>query len=377
MTFRTMGRRVVLAGLGATVMGADWSTITPEEAGFAPDMEKRLDKLIADKHASNIHGVVVVRNGQLVLERYFTGSDYSRGRPLGQVEFGPDTLHDLRSVSKSIVGLLYGIALAQGRVPPIEARLADLFPRYADLWKDNQRARWTVHHVLTMTLGTEWEELAIPYTDPANSEIAMDRAADRYRFILDRPLVFHPGSRWVYNGGCTALLGKLIADGTGRSLHDFARDALFEPLGIAGSEWLKDGTGREFAASGLRLTPRDLARIGQMMLEKGEGLSGESVVSDDWLQRATAEIAVCDETRRYGYHWYSGYFGFQVPQSPLWHRSRLERFWGAYGNGGQRLWLLSGIDLVVAVTAGNYDTPDQWVPPMRVLREVVLGSLSS
>ncbi|UYN96328.1 MAG: serine hydrolase [Enhydrobacter sp.] len=353
----------------------DWTRITPEEAGFAPDMEKRLDRLIADRRATNLHGVVVVRNGQLVLERYFTGNDNSRGRPLGQVRFGPDTLHDLRSVSKSIVGLLYGAALARGKVPPPETKLAELFPQYGELWQDSQRARWTVHHVLTMTLGTEWDELSIPYTDPNNSEIAMDRAADRFRYVLDRPLVFHPGSRWVYNGGCTAILGKLIADGTKQSLHAFAQEALFGPLGIERSEWLKDGTGREFAASGLRLTPRDLARIGQMMLEKGEGVGGAAVVPNDWIRRATAEIAVCDETRRYGYQWYSGYFGFQVPQSPPWHRARLERFWGAYGNGGQRLWLLPGIDLVIAITAGNYDTPDQGMPPLRVLREVVLGSV--
>lgn len=370
-----IGRRALLVGMGATVMAADWSRISPQEAGFAPDMEKRLDKLIADKRAANIHGVVVARNGQLVLERYFTGNDSSRGRSLGQVRFGPDTLHDMRSVSKSIVGLLYGIALAKGKVPPTETKLSELFPQYGELWQDSQRARWTVHHVLTMTLGTEWEELAIPYTDPSNSEIAMDRAADRFRYVLDRKLVFHPGARWVYNGGCTAILGKLLADGTGKSLHDFAREALFEPLGIAQSDWLKDGTGREFAASGLRLTPRDLARIGQMMLEKGEGVGGAAVVPGEWIQRSTNELAVVDETRRYGFHWYSGFFQFQVPKSPLWNRNRIERFWGAYGNGGQRLWLLPGIDLVVAVTAGNYDTPDQWMPPARVLREVVLGSV--
>lgn len=361
--------------MGTGAVAQELSRISPEEAGFAPDMEKRLDKLIAAKRTWNLHGVVVIRNGQLVLERYFKGRDNARGRPLGEVAFGPDTLHDMRSVSKSIVGLLYGIALGRGKVPPTDTKLSDLFPQYAELWKDAQRARWTVHHVLSMTLGTEWLELVLPYTDLRNSEIAMDAAADRYRYVLDRPLVFHPGSRWVYNGGCTALLGKLIADGTGQGLHDFAREALFKPLGIEKSEWLKDGKGVEFAASGLRLRPRDLARIGQMMLEKGEGLDGQSLVSNDWIKRATSEIAVCDETRRYGYQWYSGYFGFEVADSPLWHRNRLEYFWGAYGNGGQRLWLLPGIDLVVAVTAGNYDGKEQWVPPTRVLREVVLGSV--
>lgn len=70
-----------------------------------------------------------------------------------------------------------------------------------------------------------------------------------------------------------------------------------------------------------------------------------------------------------------GDFAFSVPSSPRWNRNGLERFQGAYGNGGQRLWVFPGMDLVVAVTAGNYDTPDQWVPPLRVLREAVLASV--
>lgn len=353
---------------------AGWQVVSPDEAGFAPDLGERLDKLVASRRASNIHGVVVLREGRLVTERYYKGADSSRGRSLGEVLFRPDTLHDMRSVSKSIVGLLYGIALERGKVPPPEAPLLASFPQYADLARDAVRARWTIHNALTMTLGTQWEELALPYTDPANSEIAMDTASDRYRYVLDRPLVFPPGNRWVYCGGATALLGKLIADGTGRNLHDFARETLFEPMGMGPTEWLKDAKGIEFAASGLRLLPRDLARLGQLMIEGGEA-RGRSLVPPAWVKRATSELAVCDETRRYGYQWYSGYFAFAVPASPIWNRNRLERFWGCYGNGGQRLWVLPGIDLVVAITAGNYDTPDQGVPSARILREGVLASI--
>ena len=95
----------------------DWRSVSPTEAGFADDMEERLDKAIAEKRIWNLHSVIVVRNGRLVLERYFDSEDDARGKPLGLVSFKPDTLHDLRSASKSIVGLLYGIALAAGKVP--------------------------------------------------------------------------------------------------------------------------------------------------------------------------------------------------------------------------------------------------------------------
>ncbi len=126
----------------------------------------------------------------------------------------------MRSVTKSIVGLLYGIALATGLAPPPEAKLVEQFLEYPDLSTDLARQRLTVGHVLTMTLGTEWDEMTIPYTDQRNSEIAMDRAADRYRYILERPVVEPPGLHWMYNGGATALLARLTAKGTGRPLED-------------------------------------------------------------------------------------------------------------------------------------------------------------
>jgi CubicO group peptidase (beta-lactamase class C family) len=358
-----------------TAVGADWSSISPSEAGFTSDLGVLLDKAIADKRVWNIHGVVIVRNGRLVLERYFEGDDNARGSPLGKVAFRADTLHDLRSASKSIVGLLYGIALADGNVPPPEAPLLASFSESADLTADPARNRWTIHHVLTMTMGTDWDELGVPYSDPTNSEIAMDMAPDRYRFVLGGPVVMEPGKRWIYNGGATALLARIIARGVGKPLHAFAREKLFDPLGIGPTEWITDGRGEAIAASGLRMTPRDLARIG-LMTVKGGMWGDRSVVPGQWIERSTSPMVDVDEIRQYGYHWYLGKFAFTVATGPRWDRSRLERFWSAVGNGGQRLFVFPGLDLVVAITAGNYDTPDQSVSPTRMIREVVLPALS-
>ena len=188
----------------------DWVGVGPQDAGLAPDLDRRLE---AARHAGqvpNVHGVVVVRGGKLVLERYWPGHDESWGWPLGRVEFTADTLHDLRSVTKSIVGLLYGVALEEGLVPRPEEDLFASFPELPDLAADRSRNGLMIEHVLTMTMGLEWDE-GRPYTDPANSEIAMEAAPDRYRYILDRPIVAEPGERWIYNGGGTALLGRLIA----------------------------------------------------------------------------------------------------------------------------------------------------------------------
>ena len=203
----------------------------------------------------------------------------------------------------------------------------------------------------------------------------MDMAPNRYRFVLGRPVVMEPGKRWVYSGGATALLARIIENGTGKPLHEFARVTLFVPLAIGPTEWFTDRSGEAIAASGLRMTPRDLARIGLMML-KGGMWCDRQVVPAQWIERSTRPMVEIDETRQYGYQWYLGKFDFTVSTRPRWNRSRLERYWCAIGNGVQRLFVFRGLDLVVAITAGNYDSPDQGVPSTRVIREVVLPALS-
>jgi len=188
--------------------------------------------LLSDGKVSGLHTLLVARGGRLVLERYWDGEDWNRGTPLGRVAYGPTVPHDLRSVTKSIVGMLYGIALADGKVPPPEAKLYAQFPEYVDLADAPGHDRLTIAHVLSMTLGLQWDELTFPYSDPRNSEIMMDAAPDRYRFILARPIVGEPGVKWTYCGGATALLGRLIAKGTGHSLQAYARKVIFEPLGL-------------------------------------------------------------------------------------------------------------------------------------------------
>jgi CubicO group peptidase (beta-lactamase class C family) len=373
-------RRQILAGAAGALMGQltgaspaaafDWRPISLREAGFADDLEARLDQAIADKRIWNLHSVIVVRNGGLVFERYFEGEDTARGgRPVGVVSFKPDALHDLRSVSKSIVGLLYGIALAAGKVPAPEAPLMPSFPEYADLAADPERSRWMLHHVLTMSMGTDWNE-SMPYTDPANSETAMDLAPDRYRYILSRPIVTEPGKRWVYNSGATALLGRLIARAMGKSLHEYAREVLFDPLGIGPTDWYADKDGELIAASGIRMTPRDLARIGELTL-RGGIWNGRSVVPAEWIARSTSPLMQIEEERRYGYQWYNLDFTFGTPTIPL----SSQRLWNAAGNGGQRLTVFPGLDLVVVTTAGNYNIKDNNLPPLRVITDAVMPSL--
>jgi CubicO group peptidase (beta-lactamase class C family) len=276
----------------------------------------------------------------------------------------------MRSVSKSIVGLLYGIALAAGRVPVPEANLLSQFPEYPELSADSVKQSLTVKHALTMTLGTDWDELTLPYTDPRNGEIAMNNAADRYRYVLERPVIEPPGERWIYNGGATALLARLIEKGTGRPLHEFAREVLFEPLEIENTEWRRGPDGEPIAASGLRITPRGLARIGMMILDGGQW-NGRQVIPAEWLAVSFTPAVSMPDGRKYGYQWYLS----TIPMDDGAGGVRREQTINAVGNGGQRLFLLPRLELVVAITAGNYDDPNQGRPPMVVLRDLILPAL--
>jgi CubicO group peptidase (beta-lactamase class C family) len=338
-----------------------WATASLTEAGFAAETGELLERHYDAGELPNLHAVVVIRHGKLVLERYFDGEDERWGEDLGKVSFGPEVLHDLRSVSKSIVGLLYGIALTEDGVPALDAPLVDHFD-YPDLADDPKRRRITVEHALTMTLGLAWDE-SLPYSDPRNSEIAMELAEDRYRFILEQPIVAEPGSTWTYSGGSTALLAHLIARGSGRSLYDYAREKLFGPLGIEDGEWVAGTNGEAAAASGLRLTARDLARIGQLVLNQGRW-GGRQVVPTDWLEASFARHVPSEDGLYYGYQWWLGQ-----------GRKDGKPWMAGFGNGGQRLVVFPDLDLAVVVLAGNYNQLDAWKLSVHIMTEVLFPSL--
>ena len=359
MTAVKFHRRAVLS-IGATFMVSGAHRIMAGDVDFPA----RLAEMERDGRVSGLHTLLVSRGGRLLFEHYGTGDDESWGKALGTVTFGPTVLHDLRSVTKSIVGMLYGIALADGKVPPPEAKLYDQFPEYADLGRQSGRERITIAHVLSMTLGTEWDELTVPYGDPRNSENAMELSPDRYRFVLDRPIVGEPGTKWTYNGGATALLGRLITKGTGEKLPDYARHALFDPLGLGPTEWSNGLQGEAAAASGLRMRAPDLLRVGQMVLAGG-AWQGRQIVPQAWLRQSTTPVVNIEDSFRYGWHWFLG----EVPVgAPI----RTERLIAGVGWGGQRLFLMPALDLVVAMNAGNYHLPR---PEQRRIANAVLTAL--
>ena len=319
-------------------IGDGWQVATQEFAGLDPGRLCELQVKLAATPEYNIHGVVVVRGGRLVFESYLTGPDQRWGRDLGSTPHGPDVKHDVRSVSKSVTSLLVGIALDRKLIASVDEPAFGYFPEHAAL-RSPEKDRILLRQLLAMSSGIAWDE-SRPYSDPKNSEIQMIRAPDPYRYVLEQPLASAPDKVWNYSGGSTQLLAGIVQKAAGVPFEDFAREALLEPLGITAFEWVRMPNGETAAASGLRLRPRDMAKLGQLMLDDGKW-DGRQIVSAEWVR----ELALPRLSSSYGYQWWTGLsvVGEQVIE-------RVE----AKGLGGQRIFIVPTADLVVVVTAGLY-----------------------
>lgn len=341
---------------------ASWGPPNPDQARVAANLPGTLEAAVAHGDFPGLHGLLIVRNGRLAVECHFSGKDENWGQPLGEIEHAPALRHDLRSITKSVVSLLYGIAMADGLVPPATARLANAFPDYEALFDSNLKRRITISHVLSMRMGLHWEE-DIAYGNPRNGELRMAEAPDRTAFVLGQPMDEAPGVRWVYSGGATALLGHLIERGTGMALETYAAMKLFAPLGIQSWEWARWKDGSVASSSGLRMTAGDVARIGQMLLDKGVW-QGRRIVPATWLAASLKPRGFVEQGLRYGYQWWIGQL---LSNGRPWH--------AAFGNGGQRLFVIPSLKTVVVIFAGNYNQADQWKMPARLMSRVVIPAL--
>jgi CubicO group peptidase (beta-lactamase class C family) len=355
-------RTMAQTDCGVPTAGADhWPVATLDSVGLASATLCPLVPRLDTWKEANLHSVVVVRHGSLVFEHYFSGTDERGAVKLGEVAFGPETRHDVRSVTKSIVALLLGIAVDRGWVAGIDQPVLSFFPEYADL-RTPEKDRITLRHLVTMSAGLRWNE--DNYDDPNNSEILMNHAPDHYRFVLEQPVLAPAGQRYTYNGGGTALIAAVLQKATGKPLDELARTLLFEPLDITDVEWHRWDNGTAIAASGLRMRPRDLARIGQLVLSRG-AWNGKQIVPAAWVDAATAPQINGPELYFYGYQFWLGRSLVQ---------GREVDWASARGLGGQRVFIVPTLDLVVVVTAGLYHSFNEGWVPIAVLNRLVLAA---
>ena len=229
----------------------------------------------------NVRGVVIVRHGTLVAERYFGG-------------FTNTSLKNVHSVSKSVTSLAVGVALDRGLLPGIDARLADLLPHYAHRLAEAPKDRLTLRHALNMTAGLAWYD----------TDSAFWNNADSVDYVLTREVVAQPGAEFEYSSGLSHVIAEANNRATGRSHLAFIRKHLFGPLGITTATWDTDLSGRHWGGTGLRIRPRDMAKIGQLALQEGLW-EGRRLVSREWIAESTrGQTAGIAEAPNYGYQWW-------------------------------------------------------------------------
>ena len=315
------------------------------------DRSKKFDSLtnrLQNGYYPNFHSVIIYDDGEVLYERYFDGNDEILGKNVGIVSHSESTLHDVRSITKSVVSTCVGIAIDQGLISGADQKISSFFPEFDTLFTGKKK-EWTIHNFLTMSTGLQWNE-DVPYTDPANDETIMMFNDTPIEYVLSRPLIHDPGTVFNYSGGATQILLEIVERASGMSIYDFAGTHLFKKIGIDRFEWSKFEKSDVFAGpSGLRLTTRGLLDYALLYHNKGTW-EGTQVVSETWVNSSFSKHAefpsdVLDWNEYYGYQFW------------IWHDEidgRRANIVSANGNGDQNIFWIDS-DLIVITTAGNYN----------------------
>jgi CubicO group peptidase (beta-lactamase class C family) len=302
--------------------GERWRTSTPEAQGLSSaELAKAFD-FISEKQI-NIHSMLLVAHGYLVLEAYF-------------YPCGSQDLHDICSCTKSISSTLVGIAMDKGKFRSVREPLADLFPGRRIKNDEPRKRRITLEHILSMSSGMDYPLLGEPRLAP------MREAPDMVQHILDLPMVAEPGAVFGYNSGGSHLLSALVTLRTGQTAEEFARQNLFGPLGIRDISWPTDAQGNSRGWGDLMMKSPDMAKIGYLFLKKGRW-DGKQIVSRRWVEEATRKHIDAPGAAGYGYQW--------------WLRDDPPRF-EALGRAGQRITVHPSLDAVVVFTGGGFEPGD-------------------
>ncbi len=307
---------------------------------------ERVADHFAERDDHELRAIVVARDGKLVFERYFDG-------------YGPHNPHDIRSATKSITSLLTGIAIDRGALEGVDTPMMELLSdSYPDI-RDKEDI--LVRHLLTMSSGLDCDD---GDHSTRGQEDRMYKSRDWVDYFLSLSRVNPPGEVTRYCTGGVVVLGEAIAAATGDDFAVFADEMLFSRLGIRNYEWARFDEGRKVDTGGhLRLTPRGMAKIGMLVLDKGKW-NGEQIVPADWIEHSIAPSTTI-QGEPYGYLWWRSTFRFEDDAVDV---------ISARGNGGQVIFIVPEYDLVAVFAAGYYNSDDVGVV-YNVFRNAVLTTL--
>lgn len=349
--------------------GPAWPRSTPTAQGLnAQPIEQFVNRVKANEFG-HVDRVLIVRNGHLVVDERFP-RDYrviSAGKASGigcginactdsardhhynylHPDYHPwwrgTEQHTLQSVSKSVAATIIGAAMQQGAIRSLDAPLLSFFKAYDLSNVDPRLHKATLRDLLTMRSGIEWHEIDRPL-DHTNTTLQLEQSADWIRFTLAQPMDAEPGTKWAYNSGGSQLMSEVIRQATGRHADEYAKQFLFEPLGISRWHWKRTPTQHPDTEGGLYLEATDLARIGQLYLDDGMW-NGKRILPAGWAREATARTVqninpANASSPGYGYQWWR-------------YDRRGVDVWAGNGFGGQFLIIIPQARMIGVTNAWN------------------------
>lgn len=337
--------------------GDGWETASLSDVGLDQTI---ITNLMNDLNNRDhyIHSIVIVKSGKLVFEEYFSGRDVELDEQIagsGELKytnknFNRNTLHFQGSANKSFWSTFIGIGIDKGFINGIDEKMFSFFPDYEDL-NNSEKNKITIAHMLTMTTGLPWDDGSYPIYDPRNDEYQMLFNEDPIRFVLEKHIVNSPGTNFHYNSGTTFLLSEIIKRSSGKSWEEFAEQFLFTPMGITSYRWANSrNTHNTIFAAGLYLRPRDMAKFGQLFLDKGLW-NVNRIVSEQWTLESSGEsihfptvhLPMPNFITGYGYQWWVGNF------------NNVTDIYCAAGWGGQFIMVLPDVNMTIVFTSGDYE----------------------
>lgn len=318
------------------------SGVAAQPSATEADLEQVFNQA---ESTSSLRSVLIQQDGELLGEKYFRNAS-------------PDHPYNIKSASKSIITLLTGIAVDQGHIS-VDETLADYFPEYFEANPNGKKESITIRQLLSMQAGFETTSF-----QNYGRWVVNDNWAE---FQLDQPLEEEPGGKMVYSTGISHLLSVIITKASGTSTRSFANEHLFRPMDIRIGGWDRDPQGFYMGGNNLAMTPRDMLKIGQMMLNGGTW-KGQRIVSQEWVQNSFGTYTRSNfNPYDYGYMWWNRPVGdYQV--------------YFAWGFGGQYIFMVPELEATVVMTStlsGANQRRTYKEPIFDLLEEQVLPFLES
>jgi CubicO group peptidase (beta-lactamase class C family) len=314
-----------------------WREAAPEEQGMdAALLQEMLDAI--EEQNLYIDGLVVVHNGYIVAEKYYA-------------PYQQDSPHEMYSITKSVISALIGIAIQEGYINSVDDPVLGFFPERTFENDDALKQSIALEHLLTMSSGLAWDW----------DEMVSTR--DWVQYVLDQLKYIEPGVEFYYSSGNAHVLSAIIQETSGLNSDDFAQQYLFDPLGIAETTWQKAIDGIAKGGWGLKMTPRDMAKLGYLYLKQGRW-DGRQIIPAGWIEATTTRHIQVPEPLE-PWDLYMGYLWWLHEDGP----------YAAHGMKGQFIYVIPESDLVVVFTG---DIPDaKFAKPQLLIRDYIIPAVTT